>query len=92
MEIEARLLIPPERKGMLIVPTLDSFESSPIYYLLCGTVFFLMGLGSAWSEKTWGRGEGWIYRDKEPRKFWELVILYFLIGLCFTGYALYLVD
>lgn len=80
-----------EIQGRFIVPTLNSIESSPIYYLVIGTVVFFVALASASSGKTWGRFEGAIYRDKEPRKFWQLVILYFLIGLCFIGYTLYLV-
>lgn len=75
---------------MFITPTLYSFESSPIYYLLIGTVCFFVALASAFSGKSWGRFRGVVYRDKEPRKFWELVIVYFLIGLCFVAYALYL--
>lgn len=81
-----------ESKGMFVVPTLYSFESSPIYYLLIGTVSFVIALASVFAGKTWGRFEGVIYRDKEPRKFWGLVIVYFLIGLCFVGYTLYLVT
>lgn len=74
------------------MPTLYSFESSPIYYLLIGTISFFIALASAFTGKSWGRLGGVVYRDKEPRKFWELVIVYFLIGLCFVGYTLYLVT
>lgn len=73
------------------MPTLGSIESSPIYYLVIGTVVFFLALASASSGKTWGRFEGAIYSDKEPRRFWGTVIVYFLIGFCFIGYSVYLV-
>jgi hypothetical protein len=50
-----------------------------------------MALVGAYSGKMWARFR-WIYRVKEPNWFWFEVALYFLAGLGFIGYYLYLVS
>jgi hypothetical protein len=47
---------------------------------------------STCTGKSWGRFGGFVYRAEEPNQFWWLVATYYLIGVCFIGYFLYLVT
>jgi hypothetical protein len=42
--------------------------------------------------KAWIRGGGWIYRAREPKRFWCYVAMYFLGGVGMIGYYFYLVN
>jgi hypothetical protein len=53
-----------------------------VFLIFLGTVFFSMG-------KAYERGGGWVYRDKEPKRFWWAIALYYLGGFLCLGFFFY---
>jgi hypothetical protein len=62
---------------------------SPYIFLIVGVVS--ISAATVWTcmGKVWVRFNGWVYRAKEPGWFWWEVALYYLGGVCFIGYFLY---
>jgi hypothetical protein len=62
---------------------------SPYIFLILGVAS--ISAAAVWTStgKVWVRFHGWVYRAKEPNRFgWEVAI-YYLGGVCFVGYFLY---
>jgi len=57
------------------------FLKEPYGFLTFGMFLILLGLIQAYIRKAWLRAGGWIYRAKEPKRYWLTVASYFLFGL-----------
>src|ERR1035438_6236113 len=66
--------------------------SSPYIFLFLGVASILAAVIWTYTGRVWVRFNGWVYRAKEPRSFWGEVAAYYLVGVCFIGYFLYLVN
>jgi len=56
--------------------------SDPRYVLLAGgIVFLLLAILYTCIGKAWSRSYTWIYRTKEPVRYWLEVGAYYLVGL-----------
>ena len=65
----------------------------PYIYLTLGVIFFLTGVVSTCTGVVLATRFGRvIYRATQPKEFWEGVVTYYLIGVCFVGYFLYKVN
>jgi hypothetical protein len=63
-----------------------SLLEPPHIFLIVGVAFMSAAALFAYMGKVWVRLRGWVYRDKEPRRFWVEVAGCFLLGLFFVGY------
>lgn len=71
------------------MPDLPSLLRGPYFYLIIGTISFSVGVVSTCTGVVWARFGRVIYRDKQPKEFWEDVVVSYLIGIGFIGYFLY---
>ena len=63
---------------------------SPMYGLLLFGVFSLfVAVAGTCTGQAWARFGRVVYRAKEPKQFWRLVAIYYLGGVGFIGYFLY---
>ena len=67
---------------------LSSLLGPPTAFLLVGVTFISAAALFAYMGKVWVRFRGWVYRDKEPRRYWTEVAGCFLLGVFFVGYFL----
>jgi hypothetical protein len=74
---------------MFLLPDLNSLLGTQAYYLIVGVILISAATGWICMGKVWVRFNGWVYRAKEPRMFWEEVVLYYLGGAWFVGCFLY---
>ena len=65
---------------------------SPYVFFTFGTFLLFLGTVQTYLEKAWLRGGGWIYRAKEPRRYWVTVATYYLCGAASIGLFWYLVN
>jgi len=75
-----------EGKVTLFMP--DS-ELGSYGLLIFGVVSLALAVNAACTGEAWSRFGVVVYRAEEPRKFWRLVALQYLVGVCFVGYSLY---
>jgi hypothetical protein len=68
---------------------MPDFLKAPYIFLILGVISFSAALVSTCTGKTYGRYGGWAYRAKEPRDFWGVVAVYYLVGVWFIGDFLY---
>jgi hypothetical protein len=64
----------------------------PYSLLILGAISFSAAVVWTCTGKAWVRFHGWVYRAKEPNRFWWEVAMYYLGGVFFIGYFLYLVT
>jgi hypothetical protein len=76
---------------MLFMRDLSSLLKPPYIYLVLGVILFSAAVVWTSTGKARTRFQGWVYRAKEPTQFWLVVALYYLGGICFIGYFLYMV-
>ena len=58
-------------------------------WLIVGIVFVSLAIAGIYTKKTWGRFGEVVYRAKEPRAFWVIILIYYLIGLyCIVRFGL----
>lgn len=50
-----------------------------------GMFLLLLGLVYTYLGKVGLRGGGWIYRAKEPRRYWRAVTTYYIVGVLLIG-------
>jgi hypothetical protein len=72
---------------MLLV--LDSNLRPPYGLLIFGVFSFFLAVSGTCTGEAWARFGRVVYRAKEPKKFWRLVSVYYLGGVCLIGYFLY---
>jgi hypothetical protein len=65
---------------------------SPYVFLILGVLSISAAAVFTRIGKVWVRFNGWVYRAKEPGSFWGEVAAYFLVGIVFIGYFLYLIS
>lgn len=53
----------------------------PYGFFTFGMFLIFLGLVQTYLGKAWLRGGGWIYRAKEPKRYWLTVATYYLCGL-----------
>jgi hypothetical protein len=70
----------------------DSNVSPPYSLLVLGILSFSSGIVFTCIGKVLVRFRGWVYRAEEPKRFWAEVQMYYLGGVFFIGYFLYLVN
>jgi cell division protein FtsW (lipid II flippase) len=63
---------------------------SPYLFLILGIISFSLAVVWTCIGKARTRFHGWVYRAEEPNQFWFQVALYYLVGVGFIGYFLYL--
>jgi hypothetical protein len=69
---------------------MPSSHSGPAYGLLAfGVISFLLAAMATCTGEAWGRFGRVVYRAKEPTQFWGLVVLQYVVAVCFIGYFLY---
>jgi H+/Cl- antiporter ClcA len=56
-------------------------DQEPFIFLAFGMFLILLGLIQTYFGKTWLRGRGWIYRAKQPIRYWSTVAMCFLCGV-----------
>ena len=78
---------PSRREKTLLMP--DSALRPPYALLVFGAISFFLAVGGTCTGEAWARFGRVVYRAKEPKKFWRLVAMYYLGGICFIGYFLY---
>jgi cell division protein FtsW (lipid II flippase) len=49
--------------------------------LIFGVGLLFFGVVYTWMGESYERFYGWIYRSKEPKKFWWSVATYYLLGI-----------
>ena len=75
------------------MPDLGSLQAPPYYiYLILGVVLLLAAVIWTCTGKVLTRFHGWVYRAKEPRRFWWEVAIYYLSGVAFIGLYFYAVT
>jgi hypothetical protein len=57
------------------------FLKEPYGFFTFGMFLILLGLVQTYMGKAWLRAGGWIYRAKEPTRYWLTVVMYFLCGV-----------
>lgn len=72
------------------MPDWYSLLRPPYVFLILGIISFTAAVVWTCTGKAWVRFHGWVYRAQEPKWFWWEVALYYLVGLGFIGYFLYL--
>jgi hypothetical protein len=72
--------------------TIDWHAQSPYVVLIVGLMSFSAAVVWTVTGRAWIRFHGWVYRAKEPRRFWLEVVVYYLGGVGLLGYFLYLVK
>ena len=70
-----------EGQGTLFIP--DWYEQN--IDAILGLVFLCGAVASTGTGKTLSRGQGWIYRAKEPSTFWWIVAIYYVAGVFFIA-------
>ena len=60
----------------------------PYILLILGVVSISAAAIFTCMGRVWVRFRGWVYRDKESRRFWTEVAGCFLLGVFFVGYFL----
>jgi len=73
-----------------------SFMSDPFWLLkppygffTFGMFLIFLGLVQTYMGKSWVRGGGWVYRAKEPKRYWSNVATCYLGGVFLIGIFLY---
>ena len=61
----------------------ELFKPPDIYGVL-GLVFLFLGVFSMWTGKAPSRG-GMVYRAKEPKTFWFIIVVDYLAAVGFIG-------
>lgn len=55
-------------------------------FVLCLAVIY------TYVGKAWRRGDGWVYRADEPRRYWLEVVTYYFLGVSLIGLFLYAIG
>jgi len=61
----------------------------PYGLLMFGLFLLVLAVGGTCTGEAWAYFGQVVYRDKEPKQFWRLVAMHYLVGVCFIGYFLY---
>jgi hypothetical protein len=61
-------------------------------FLILGAVLMVMAIIFTLTGECLVKYQGIIYRDKDPKEFWQGVAVYFLLGLLSLGLYLYTVK
>ena len=61
----------------------------PLIFLAFGMFLILLSLIQTYLGKAWLRGGGWIYRAKQPIRYWLTVAMCFLCGVLSVGFCLF---
>jgi RsiW-degrading membrane proteinase PrsW (M82 family) len=77
---------------MLFTPDWNSPIRSPYFYLVVGLIAFSAAVIWTCTGKAWIRFHGWVYRAREPKRFWWEVAMDCLIGVIFIGIFLSLIN
>jgi hypothetical protein len=72
--------------GMILT---DSDSGLPYGVFWFGVFPIFLGGVYASTGQAWVRFQGWVYRAKDPKKFWWEIAWYCLGGVCCIGYYLY---
>ena len=65
-------------------------DRHPGYGLLLFGIFSLfMAVAGTCTGEAWAGLGRMVYRAEKPKEFWRLVTMYYLGGVCFIGYFLY---
>jgi hypothetical protein len=64
----------------------DWNSQRPILLAVFGIFMCCLAAVYAYTGKLYLRFQGWVYLDKEPKRFWWGVAEYFLCGLVLIGY------
>lgn len=81
------------KRGGGQVPCLNPFWFLRPPYTLFDFGIFLLFLAAVYTYigKAWNRGGGWVYRAKEPKRYWWEVATYYLGGIGVIAYFSYTV-
>jgi hypothetical protein len=61
----------------------------PYGFFTFGMFLIFLGLVQTYLGKAWLRGGGWIYRAKEPIRYWTTVATFYLFGLLSVAFFLF---
>jgi hypothetical protein len=66
-------------------------HAGPAMYglLLFGVFSLFLAVAGTCTGEAWARFGRVVHRAKEPKQFWWLVAMYYVGGVCFIGYFLY---
>lgn len=70
------------------MPTWDTLFDPQFPFFMIGVIFLAAAVVSTWAGKSIARYRGWVYRTKEPKEFWQVVVTYYLAAI--FGIAIYL--
>ena len=61
----------------------------PYGFFTFGMFLLLLAMVYTYTGKAYVRFQGWVYRAKEPKRYWGEVVTYYLLGAAFIGLFLY---
>jgi uncharacterized membrane protein len=64
-------------------------DHEPLMFFTFGMFVLLLGFIQTYLGKAWLRSGGWIYRTKQPIRYWSTVAMYFLCGALSIGFSVF---
>jgi hypothetical protein len=61
----------------------------PYAFFTAGTFVLFLAVVYTYTGKAWIRFHGWVYRVKEPKRYWLEVAMYYLGGFFLIGIFVY---
>lgn len=77
---------------MLITGLELNSDQDAVSLLIFGTLLCSLAAIWAYMGKAWLRFGGWVYLDKDPKRFWLHIAVHLLLGVGLIGYYLYLTN
>lgn len=65
------------------------FLKPPYAFFTAGMVFLFVAVLYTYIGKAWNRYNAWIYRAKEPKRYWSEVGSYYIVGIVLIGVFLF---
>jgi len=61
----------------------------PCGFFTFGMLLIFLGMVYTYCGKAYVRFQGWVYRTKEPKRYWGEVVTYYILGAVLIGLFLY---
>jgi hypothetical protein len=77
------------RKAAVVYADPPWLLKPPNTILTAGIFVLLLAAGYTYTGKAWIRYQRWVYRAKEPKRYWREVSKYYLLGFALIVLFLY---